>query len=142
MALAALLAGMAFSNVGVALVHAMEYPVGGAVHCSHGAGNGLLLPYVMRFNLPARVKAFGEIARMLGENVTGLSEQAAAEKAVDTVEKLRNDIGIPQRLRDIGVKTEQLRSLAEKAHGIKRILRVNPRSVTVEDVEGIFQQAY
>ncbi len=54
MALAATLAGMAFSNVGVAVVHALEYPVGGATHCSHGAGNGLLLPYVMRYNLPGR----------------------------------------------------------------------------------------
>ena len=54
MALGATLAGMAFSNVGVAVVHALEYPVGGATHCSHGAGNGLLLPFVMRFNLPAR----------------------------------------------------------------------------------------
>ena len=53
MALAATLAGLAFSNCGVALVHALEYPIGAAVHCSHGAGNGLLLPYVMRFNLGA-----------------------------------------------------------------------------------------
>src|SRR5262249_55087058 len=67
MALAALLGGLAFSNSGVALVHAMEYPVGGAVHCSHGAGNGLLLPHVMRFNLPAKEKAFAEIAFLLGE---------------------------------------------------------------------------
>src|ERR1700682_1185902 len=79
MALGATLAGMAFSNVGVALVHAMEYPVGGATHCSHGAGNGLLLPFVMRFNLPARRKEFAAIARLLGEEVTGLSEDAAAE---------------------------------------------------------------
>jgi alcohol dehydrogenase class IV len=142
MALAALLAGLAFSNVGVALVHAMEYPVGGAVHCSHGAGNGLLLPYVMRFNLSAKLRAYAEIASMLGENVTGSSERAAAEKAVAAVEKLRNDIGVPQRLRDIGVKPEQLRTLAEKAAGIKRILRVNPRSVTVDDIEGIFKDAY
>src|SRR5262249_46233849 len=49
MALGATLAGLAFSNVGVAAVHALEYPVGGATHCSHGAGNGLLLPFVMRF---------------------------------------------------------------------------------------------
>jgi len=142
MALAALLAGMAFSNVGVALVHAMEYPVGGAVHCSHGAGNGLLLPYVMRFNLSAKTKAFAEIAAMLGENVTGAGERAAAEMAVAAVEKLRNDIGIPQRLRDIGIKQDQLRGLAEKTFGIKRILRVNPRSVTVEEIEGIFKEAY
>src|SRR5205807_5963142 len=69
MALAATLAGLAFSNVGVALVHAMEYPVGGAVHCSHGAGNGLLLPHVMRYNLPARFKEFAAIAHLLGEDV-------------------------------------------------------------------------
>ena len=142
MALAALLAGLAFSNVGVALVHAMEYPVGGAVHCSHGAGNGLLLPYVMRFNLPAKLKAFAEIASLLGENVAGLSDNAAAEKAIAAVEKLRNDIGVPQRLRDIGVKPEQLRTFAEKAGGIKRILRVNPRSVTVDEIESIYKTAY
>ncbi len=142
MAMAALLAGMGFSNVGVALVHAMEYPVGGAVHCSHGAGNGLLLPYVMRFNLNAKIKAFAEIAALLGENVAGLSDRAAADQAVAAVEKLRNDIGIPARLRDIGIKPEQLRGLAEKTFGIKRILRVNPRTVTVDEIEGVFKEAY
>ncbi len=142
MALAALLAGMSFSNVGVALVHAMEYPVGGAVHCSHGAGNGLLLPYVMRFNLSAKTKAFAHIAHLLGENVIGSTEHEAAEKAVAAVEKLRGDIGIPARLRDIGIKPEQLRGLAEKTFGIKRILRVNPRSVSVDEIEGIFKEAY
>src|SRR5213078_4823533 len=84
MALAALLAGLAFSNVGVALVHALEYPVGGAVHCSHGAGNGLLLPYVMRFNLNSKTQAFADIAAMLGQ-------PASAEYAVAAVEKLRSD---------------------------------------------------
>src|SRR5260370_229658 len=82
MALAATLAGMAFSNVGVAAVHALEYPVGGATHCSHGAGNGLLLPYVMRFNLPARLARFATIARLLGEKVSGLDEAQAAESAI------------------------------------------------------------
>src|SRR5262245_37750584 len=51
MALAATVAGLGFSNIGVALVHALEYPLGGATQCSHGEGNGLLLPYVMRFNI-------------------------------------------------------------------------------------------
>src|SRR4029079_10831540 len=62
MALAATMGGLAFSNSGVALVHAMEYPVGGAVHVSHGAGNGLLLPFVMQFNLPTRSREFGQMA--------------------------------------------------------------------------------
>jgi len=135
MALAALLAGLAFSNVGVAVVHALEYPVGGAVHCSHGCGNGLLLPFVMRFNLPASKREFAEIARLLGE-------EPIAERAITAVEKLRADIGIPPRLRDIGCREEQLRPFAEKAFGIKRILRVNPRAVTVDDLHGILREAY
>jgi alcohol dehydrogenase len=142
MALGATLAGLAFSNVGVALVHAMEYPVGGAVHCSHGAGNGLLLPWVMRFNLPVRRRELAGIARLLGEEVSGLDVDAAAERAVTAVERLRADVGIPLRLRDLGVKREQLRPFAEKAASIRRILRVNPRPVTVADVEGIYETAY
>jgi alcohol dehydrogenase class IV len=141
MALAATMAGLAFSNVGVAAVHALEYPVGGATHCSHGAGNGLLLPYVMRYNLPARVREFATIARLLGEDVTGMSEEQAAEQAVVAVEKLRADIGIPARLSQLGVTEADLPGFAEKAFGIKRILRVNPRPVTVEALEGILRSA-
>jgi alcohol dehydrogenase class IV len=142
MALGATLAGLAFSNVGVALVHALEYPVGGATHCAHGTGNGLLLPFVMRFNLPGRQKEFATIARLLGEDVSGLSEESAAERAISAVERLRNEIGIPQRLRDLGVKESQLRPFAEKAVSIKRILRVNPRPVTVADLETILRAAF
>jgi alcohol dehydrogenase class IV len=142
MALGATLAGLAFSNVGVAVVHALEYPVGGATHCSHGRGNGLLLPYVLRFNLPARTRELAAIARLFGEDLAGLDERAAAERAVTAVERLRNDIGIPGRLRELGVREEQLRPFAEKAFGIKRILRVNPRPVTVEDLEGILRSAF
>jgi alcohol dehydrogenase class IV len=142
MALGATLAGMAFSNVGVAAVHALEYPVGGAVHCSHGSGNGLLLPAVMRFNLPVRVPQFARIAQLLGEDVMGLTEHQAAERAVTAVERLRNDIGIPQRLRDLGVTEGQLRLFAEKAFSIRRILRVNPRPVTADDLESIYREAF
>jgi len=142
MSLAATLAGMAFSNVGVAVVHALEYPVGGATHCSHGAGNGLLLPYVMRFNMPVRQERLAAVARLLGEPVDGLTTEQAAERAIQAVVKLRADIGIPLRLRDLGVQEAQLPGFAEKAFGIKRILRVNPRPVRVEDLEAILRAAY
>src|SRR5262249_20345269 len=142
LALGASLAGLAFSNVGLAAVHAVEYPAGGATHCAHGAGNGLLLPFVMRFNLPARRKEFAAIARLLGEDVAGLDEQRAAERAITAVEKFRADVGIPQRLRDLGVRENQLRPFAERAFGIRRILRVNPRPVTVDDLEGIYKAAF
>jgi alcohol dehydrogenase class IV len=142
MALGATLAGLAFSNVGVALVHAMEYPVGGATHCSHGAGNGLLLPFVMKFNLPARLPQFARIAQLLGEDVTGLPGEAAAERAIGAIERLKAAIGIPARLRDLGVVRDQLRPFAEKTLAIRRILRVNPRPVTVEDAVRIFEAAW
>jgi alcohol dehydrogenase class IV len=136
MALAATLGGLAFSNSGVALVHAMEYPVGGAVHVSHGAGNGLLLPYVMRFNLPARIAAYAKIGRLLGDSGPALdplttpkhySLEALAEDAIQKIERLRRDIGIPTRLRDIGVTEDMLPGFAAKAFAIKRLMRVNPR---------------
>lgn len=142
MALGATLGGLAFSNVGVAVVHALEYPVGGATHCSHGAGNGLLLPFVMRFNLPERIGQFARIAELLGENVAGLSEREAAERAVVAVERLKTDIGIPERLRDLGVTEDQLPGFAAKSFAVKRILRVNPRPVTEQDLLEILRSAW
>jgi alcohol dehydrogenase class IV len=141
MALAGTLGGLAFSNAGVAVVHALEYPLGGAVHCSHGAGNGLLLPHVMRYNVPACPQVFAKIAALLGEDVTALGTEAAAERAVAAVAKLQADIGIPGRLRDMGVKPEQLDGFAEKAFALKRLMRVNPREVTLEGLQGILRAA-
>ena len=142
MAMAATLGGLAFGNAGVALVHAMEYPVGAAVHCSHGEGNGLLLPFVMRYNLSQRVAAFAEIAGFLGADVSGMDAPAAAEAAIAAVEQLKKDIGIPARLRDIRVTEDQLPGFAEKAFGAKRLMRVNPRYPTVEEIEGVFRAAW
>jgi alcohol dehydrogenase class IV len=142
MALAATLAGLAFSNCGVALVHALEYPIGGAVHVSHGAGNGLLLPFVMRFNLPARKAEFAKIAALLGENVSGFSEDTAAERAIAAVERIRSQIGIPLKLRELGVQREQLAGFAEKAFAIKRLMNTNPRQPTQADLLGILEEAF
>jgi alcohol dehydrogenase class IV len=141
MALGATLAGLAFSNVGVALVHALEYPVGGATNCSHGEGNGLLLPHVMRFNLPARRSELARVAEMLGEDVRGLDEEAAAERAVVAVDRLRADIGVPGRLQELGVREQQLPEFAAKTVAIRRMLRVNPRTVTAPDGEATYRGA-
>jgi alcohol dehydrogenase len=142
MSLGALLAGLAFSNVGVALVHALEYPLGAATHCSHGAGNGLLLPHVMRYNLPVRRKEFARVAALLGVDTDGLSEEHAAECAVGAVEELNRKVGIPARLRDLGATPEQLPEFAQKALGIARIIRVNPRVPNVPEMIELLQQAY
>jgi alcohol dehydrogenase class IV len=142
MALAATLAGMAFSNCGVAVVHALEYPIGAAVHCSHGAGNGLLLPYVMRFNLPERQAEFRRIAHLLGEDTSGASDDEAGEVCIAAIENLKRNIGIPERLRDIGVTQSQLPVLARKSFDITRLMKLNPRTPTEDDLLKILKDAY
>jgi len=99
------------------------------------------LPYVMRFNKPARVAEMARIARLLGEPTAGLSDDEAADAAIAGIERLRKDIGIPERLGELGVRAEQLPALAEKAFTVKRILRVNPRSPTLEDMVSILRSA-
>jgi alcohol dehydrogenase class IV len=96
----------------------------------------------MRFNLPVRVREFATIARLLGEDTNGLDDRAAAERSITAVDRLRKDIGIPGRLRDVGVQENQLHAFAEKAFAIRRVLRVNPRPATQEDLEGILKSAY
>lgn len=142
MALAATTAGIAFSNCAVAVVHALEYPMGGELHCSHGAGNGLLLPFVMRFNLPFRKSEFARIASLLGEDTSRMDSDQAAEQAIKAVERLKTDIGIPQRIRDLGGTRDQLPRFAEKAFAIKRLMLMNPRRPSRDDLLGILEDAF
>src|SRR5690606_6082953 len=114
---------------------------GGRLHCSHGAGNGLLLPYVMRFNLPVREAEIARIAELLGEDVRGCSQQEAAERGIAAVERLREAIGIPTRIREFGGTADQLPDLAAKTFAIKRLLAMTPREPTEADILAIFQEA-
>ncbi len=134
MALAATYGGLAFANAGVALVHAMEYPVGGAVHVSHGAGNGLLLPFVMRYNVSVRSEAYAELGKEWG--------LSGAEEFIAAIEQLKKEIGIPLRLRDLGVTEDMLPGFAEKAFAIQRLMRVNPRFPNnAGEILGIYRAA-
>ena len=142
MALAAMLAGMAFSNSGVALVHALEYPVGGLTHCSHGEGNGLLLPHVMRFNLPACSSAMADVANWLGCETNGLSKAEAAASAITAVVEMLQALGIRTRLSDLGLGREQIPLVAQKAFQIKRLMDVNPRRPTEIDLVEILERAF
>jgi alcohol dehydrogenase class IV len=142
MHLASLLAGMAFSNAGLTAVHALEYPVGVATGCTHGAGNGLLLPYVMDYNIPACPDRLATVALLLGEVVDGLSAWEAAGLAVEAVERLKADIGIPLSLSELGIEGDDLRPLAEATAQITRLLEANPRSLDVDALEGILELAW
>ena len=142
MALAATTAGLAFSNGAVALVHALEYPMGMALHCSHGQGNALLLPHVMRYNLSTRMEAMAEIAVMLGVSSPAMSQEESALEAIKSVETLNQTLGIPHRIRDLGGRRDQLEGWAQKAFDIKRLMDINPRQPTLKDLLQILDAAY
>jgi alcohol dehydrogenase class IV len=142
MHLASLLAGMAFSNGGLTAVHALEYPVGVLTGCTHGAGNGLFLPYVMDYNVPACPQQLATVAHLLGEEVSDLPVLEAAERAGRAVQRLKKEVGIPMQLRELGVKEDDLRPLAEATAKITRLLQANPRPLDVDSIEGILQEAW
>ena len=142
MAMANVMAGIAFSNSGVTAVHAMAYPLGAISHAPHGVVNVLLLPYVMEYNLPVRIKELADVARALGEKVDGLSLREAALKSVSAVNELIRDIGLPTRMRDIGVKEKDIRPMAEATMQVTRLLRSNPRRVSIESLEEIYKSAF
>jgi alcohol dehydrogenase class IV len=142
MALAATIAGLAFSNGAVAAVHALEYPLGALYHCSHGAGNGLMLPHVMRHNLPARMGELARIATMMDVNTEKMSIEEAASAAIDAVTSIRDDIGVPRTLRDLNAKRDDIPAIAEKAFTIKRLMGTTPVAPTTENLQKMLEAAW
>ncbi len=139
MALAATLAGMAFSNSGVGIVHALEYPIGALTHCSHGEGNGLLLPHVMSFNLEYCHEEFCEIASALD----GPSDRRYRPKdAIEQVIKLQKELGIRRKLSSLGLREEHIDQVAASALGIKRLMELNRRPPNLVDLQDILRSAY
>jgi alcohol dehydrogenase class IV len=141
MAIASTLAGVAFSNAGVGLVHAMAHPLGGRFDVPHGVANAILLPFVMRFNMIARLEKFGQVAQALGEKTDGLSALDAAKKSVEAIIHLCADIGIPSRLSDVNVKAEGLAQAAADSMNMKRAMSTTPRMVKQEEVEKLYREA-
>lgn len=134
------LAGMAFNNASLGHVHAMAHQLGGFYDLPHGICNAILLPHVERFNMIAKVDRFVDIARAMGEVVDGLSARAAAEKALEAIQQLSRDVGIPSGLKELGVKKEDLKIMAQNAQKDACGL-TNPRCPNLDDVIGIYENA-
>ncbi|MGJ7515078.1 iron-containing alcohol dehydrogenase [Pseudomonas baetica] len=141
MLLGACLAGMAFANAPVAAVHALAYPLGARFHIPHGLSNSLVLVPVMRFNLEAAASLYAELAVILLPEAQG----SALEKAnalIDHLEALPGRIGLPTRLRDVGITLDDLEALAIDAMKQARLLGNNPRELSLDDVRAIYRQVF
>ena len=142
MQIAALLAGWAFSNAMVGLVHAMAHSLGAICGVPHGLANGLILPYVMEFNLSETPELLADIGEALGAAVKGLSARAAGEAAVKEMSSFVGQIGLSQRLRDLGVEEQALPECAELSLSDGSII-YNPRMVAdADEVLEVYQKVY
>jgi len=140
MAYAEYLAGMAFNNAGIGIVHAMAHQPGALLNKPHGVCNAILLPHGCSFNLIAMPKRFAEIAAAMGVNTSGLETMEAAEKGVEAIRKLSRMVGIPAGLGQIGVKASDIPALSDNA--IKDICCLfNPRKITIDDIRRIYTEA-
>lgn len=142
MALGQYVTGMAFSNVGLGVVHGMAHPLSAFYGTPHGVANAVLLPYVMEYNKDYTGEKFREIARVMGvEGVDDMGEQSYRQAAIDAVRQLSLDVHIPQTLHEIGVKEEDLEDLARAAMA-DVCTGGNPRSCTFEEVLDVYKTAF
>ena len=140
MAVAQYIAGMAFSNVGLGVVHGMAHPLGAIFDIPHGVANALLLPVIMEFNAPAALDKYVDIAKAMNVYQPGMNREEAAGAAVAAVKSLAVRVGIPQHLSELGIKEKDLERLAESAFA-DVCTPGNPREVSKEIILGLYKKA-
>ena len=142
MAMASLYGGMCLGSVNTAAVHAMAYPLGGMFDVPHGMANALLLPYVMQFNLESCPERFARIADALGRPNGEFAAAPSATASVDAVRELCSEVGIVSRLGDLDIPEESIDQMAAGALKVTRLMKNNPRAMTLQDVKTIYRAAY
>ena len=140
MLLGAYFAGQAFSNAPVAAVHALAYPIGGIFHVPHGLSNSLVLPHVLRFNLPAAATHYAELAAIVAPHATG-TEEARAEALIGAMQQIATETGIETCLSQLDIAHADLDRLADDAMLQTRLLGNNPREMTRADARAIYAAA-
>lgn len=142
MLVGAFLAGTALSNVTMGLHHGICHVIGGTIGAAHGDANSVMLPYVMRFNLDVTAPQLALAAEAMGVSVGGQSAEEAAAAAARFVDDWVEQMHLPWRLRDIGVREEQLPELARMAFA-SRTVQNNPKPITdVTQIEGLLRRAW
>ena len=136
------IAGMGFSNVGLGIVHSMAHPLSAVYDIPHGKACAMLLTAVLKFNAPETGAKYREIARVMGvPNVDAMDESTYRQAAIDVIQKLADDVGIPKSLSEAGVKREDIPFLAESAFN-DACTPGNPRDASLEEIIGIYESIF
>ena len=142
MSLGQYIAGMGFSNVGLGIVHSMAHPLSAVYDIPHGKACAMLLTAVLKFNAPATGEKYREIARVMGvPHVDTMDESTYRQAAIDVIQKLADDVGIPKSLSEAGVKREDLPFPAEAAFN-DACTPGNPRDASLEEIIGIYDSIF
>lgn len=141
MMMASLMAGLAFSNASLGLVHAMAHSLGGVKDLNHGECNALLLEKVVRFNFPAAADKYIQLAGAMGLVASDQQPEKAVAAIVDRIASLRSSLGITQRLLDMGVASTELPQLAGFAFH-DPCLATNPRQARPDEIASIYREIY
>ena len=141
LAFGSLYGGLCLGPVNTAAVHALSYPLGGEFHIPHGLSNAILLPSVMKFNMPANIKRHAEVAIALGCE-PGKDDNETAQRGVDFIYRLAEAVGIPKKLTDLGIPQTAVDGMAKAAMEVQRLLKNNPREVTELDAKDIYNSLY
>ena len=131
----AMLAGMAFANAGVTAVHAFAYPIGAEFHIPHGVANSIMMGPVLTFNTPGNPTKFASAGVAMG-----LPSDNTAERTIEFMKQLADDIQIPKHLAEFGVRDEHIPGLASGVMKVTRLLANNPRELTHEDAMRLYRQ--
>ena len=142
MSLGQYIAGMGFSNVGLGIVHSMAHPLSAVYDIPHGKACAMLLTAVLKFNAPATGEKYREIARVMGvSDVDEMDQETYRQAAIDVIQKLADDVGIPKSLSEAGVKREDIPFLAESAFN-DACTPGNPRDASMEEIIGIYESIF
>jgi alcohol dehydrogenase class IV len=141
LAFGSLYGGLCLGPVNTAAVHALSYPLGGEFHIPHGLSNAILLPSVMKFNMPANIKRHAEVAIALGCK-PGNTDEETAQKGVDFIYRLAAGVGIPDKLTALNIPQTAVDGMAKAAMQVQRLLKNNPREVTEQDARNIYNCLY
>lgn len=141
LAIGSMLGGFCLGPVNTAGVHALSYPLGSMFHMAHGLSNALLLPFVMEYNIPAAPAKYAGVAIALGCNNLGTYLETAYA-GVEKIRALIKQCGIPGRLSDAGIDKGAIPAMAADAMKITRLLKNNPRTITLKDAINIYEAAY
>lgn len=135
------LAGVAFSNVGVGLVHAMSHQLSGLYNLPHGLCNAVLLPFVMEYNLDVNCRRYADIMRSLKKNIYDISDSTAADNLICDVIELNRKLEIPSNIKDLKVNESDFELLSDMAL-IDNTLKTNAKKPNKKDIIEIYRKAY